>query len=333
MKKSNNVIIIGCNIPALYAAIKYVDLGYNVTIIEKKASYLPIYAAAYHNFNLYNENHKAYVSLLRRFDIHPKIVKLKSNNARMFQLVNNVILNSKHLPTNMLLTHTFKSLCKLILTEKELDELNSYEHIFNGILNMLTALDCIHMFTYDIITDTYFYLDNQTINELIRKMIIYLQSKSAKFMYNIEIKNIKYLKKKFTLNNIYTCDILVTCISRDNLTKFIFWNTDQKLLLNSVSAINSSVIRNMFEKLINLPSDTHSHTQMLLNDLHIVYPIYTNKSKYTYIWNNGMNNILIREKIKNMYNLKFLICSESFSKNNIFVNYSLEYIDNTLTAT
>jgi hypothetical protein len=49
-----------------------------------------------------------------------------------------------------------------------------------------------------------------------------------------------------------------------------------------------------------------------------------------YIWNNGINNVLVREKIKNMFNDKFIICSESFSKNNMFINYSLEYIDSAL---
>ena len=52
----------------------------------------------------------------------------------------------------------------------------------------------------------------------------------------------------------------------------------------------------------------------------------------TYIWNININNVLVSEKIKHMYNERFLICSESFSKNNMFVNYSLEYVNNTLNT-
>ena len=56
MKKSNNIIIIGCSISSLYAAIKYLDYGYKVQIIEKKNSVIPIYDSIYHNFTIYNQN-------------------------------------------------------------------------------------------------------------------------------------------------------------------------------------------------------------------------------------------------------------------------------------
>jgi len=46
-----------------------------------------------------------------------------------------------------------------------------------------------------------------------------------------------------------------------------------------------------------------------------------------YLWNYGINNIIIRDKIKHLFSHIF-ICSDSYSRNNFFVNYSLETFDN-----
>ena len=54
--------------------------------------------------------------------------------------------------------------------------------------------------------------------------------------------------------------------------------------------------------------------------MNIVYPI----KKYSlYLWDIGINNIIIREKIKKLYNNIF-ICSDFHSKNIFFANYTLE---------
>ena len=72
MKKLNNLIIIGCSIPALYAALKCTDLGYKVTIVDKKSNCNSRSEIVYRNYNIYNNNHKTYISLLKKFDIKPK---------------------------------------------------------------------------------------------------------------------------------------------------------------------------------------------------------------------------------------------------------------------
>lgn len=347
MKKLNNLIIIGCSIPSLYAGIRLLELGYKVSIVEKKNSYLPISQAAYHNFSLYNDNHKAYISLLKCFDISGTKIDNITFDSKLYNLINAVIQKSKLIPNNILMTHTFTSLCKYLVSEADLNELNAYENIFNGIFNIINAADCINIFTSDILFENvmqspkYYFLHNDAVNNLLSKMLKAFQNKSGRVIFNNEVKNIRYIKKKYVVNtnmhHVLSCDLLLTTISRNNLMCFGFWNNEQKMLLNSVSAINSSVIDNMLHKLIFSSIDAtiqdHNHNEIrdkLLDQLHIVYPLFTNKSKYIYIWNNGANNILVRERIKNMYNDKFIICSESFSKNNMFINYSLEYIDSAL---
>lgn len=336
-KRYNNIIIIGCSIPSLYAAIKYIDLGFKVSIVEKKNSYLPINDSGYNNFRIYNDNHKAYINLLKKFQINSQKITDINMDTKLMTIINNVINKSKLIPNNILMTYTFTSLCKQLISEAEINELNSYENIFHGIFNVINAFDCIQIFTYDLNVNTnYYYLNNDNIQNLIKKMIMYINNKHSKIIYNTEIKSIKYIKKKFILGTntpfIMTSDILLTTMSRNNLLSFTFWNTEQKILLNSISVINACIINNMINNLLNIKLTDNEQLDnnirgVLLSNLHIVYPNFPNKSKYIYICNNGINNILLREKIKKIYNDKFLVCSESFSKNNMFITYSLEYID------
>jgi hypothetical protein len=342
MKKLNNIIIIGCSIPSLYAGIRLLDMGYKVSIVEKKNSCCPISQAAYHNFSLYNENHKTYINLLRQYDIPETKLNGIKYDTRLYTLINTIILKAKLIPSHILMTHTFTSLCKYLISDTDFNELNSYENIFSGIFNIVNAVDCINLFSTDITNDAdYYFIDKDSVNELYIKMMKHFQNKSGKIIFNIEVKNIKYIKKKYiittNMHHVLSSDLLLTTISRNNLQCFGFWNNEQKMLLNSVSAINSSVVDNMLRKLIFTSANTgirdQDHMQIrnkLLDELHIVYPLFTNKSKYIYIWNNCVNNVIVRERIKEMYNNKFIICSESFSKNNMFINYSLEYIDSAL---
>jgi len=342
MKKLNSLIIIGCSIPSLYAGIRLLDMGYKVSIIEKKNSGCPISQAAYHNFNIYNDNHHAFISLLRQYEIQGVHMNNRCFDTKLYNLIYSIIQKFKLIPNTILMTHTFHSLCKCLITDAELNELHSYDNIFNGIFSVINAADCINMFTTDISNNTkYYFLCNDSVHVLVSKMCKQFQNKSGKLIFNNEVKNIRYIKKKYVLNtnmhHVFSCDVLLTTISKNNLQSFGFWNNDQKILLNSVSAINSAVIDNMLRKLIicNIETDIKGDNDnqirsKLLTDLHIVYPAFTNKSKYIYTWNNCVNNVLVREKIKTMYNDKFVICSESFSKNNMFINYSLEYVDSAL---
>ena len=110
------------------------------------------------------------------------------------------------------------------------------------------------------------------------------------------------------------------------------------MLLNTIQNVPTVHINTMINKIMKLPNNISildeftNVNQKLLNKLHIVYPIIANKHKTTYIWNSNINNVLASEKIKMMYNERFLICSESFSKNNMFVNYSLEYANSTINS-
>jgi len=104
------------------------------------------------------------------------------------------------------------------------------------------------------------------------------------------------------------------------LLKYNYLSKDQKKLLNNVSKYNIDCESIYSDKYLKKEYEIKTH---LLDKLHIVCPI---KKHSMYLWNYGVNNVIIRDKIKNLFTHIF-ICSESYSRNNFFINYSLETFD------
>jgi len=353
MKKTNNILVIGCCIPSLYAAIKCIDMGYDVTILEKRKYIFPISDIAYYNFKLYNDNHILFANLLKSYGIKSEKVNEIYHNKALFDFIKLVSQKSKSIPVSILMSHSLTGLCQYLMLGDQLMNLKINETEFDFIFNKMTALECLNLLSNDLVDTTgYNYVDNTSFTSLLNKMVLNFITKGGNIIYNTEVKHIKYLKKKFiiiantntTLNtNSYTQQVfhseyLLTTISRLNLSSFCFWNNEQKTLLNSVSTIDNTTIYNTIDKIIHMPIHVNSLdcsknvNKYILDDLHIVYPSNSNSQKHNYIWNKGCNPVLIREKIKFMYNDRFFILSESFTKNNMFINYSLEYIDSTISA-
>jgi hypothetical protein len=157
-------------------------------------------------------------------------------------------------------------------------------------------------------------------------MIDYLSVNGAKFILNTEIFDIRIMNNEVKLNSIesnYNCNALVVTLSKDNLLKYKIFNKEHRNILNNVTSFNINPI-SIIDKMIVINKTMKTY---LLDKLHIVYP-EDDKNKI-YLWNIGINNIIIREKIKNMLS-KIYICSESYSRNIFFINYSLETVDITV---
>lgn len=337
MKKNNSIAIIGCSIPSLYAGIKCLTMGYAVTIHEKQDYTSHSDTLSRQNLKVFNENHSTYLELLKSYQLHGEKIPGIKYNHELFNIMNIIIQRSKAIPSTILVSHTMTSLCiQLMINIDSVKCDNSFDYIFNKI----SALECINIFKNDFIENAiYYYLSKQNIDCLLDKMRCRFEKSGGIIMYDSHVTNIRYVKRKFnvtTNNSMYYYDILLTTISKNNLLAFGFWNSEQRMLLNAIQCVPTSHINTMMDNIIKMPNnisilDESTHVnKILLNDLHIVYPIIANKHKTTYMWNSNTNNILVSEKIKHMYNEKFLICSESFSKNNMFVNYSLEYVNSTI---
>lgn len=337
MKK--NIIIIGCSISSLYAGIKCLEAGHDVTTLERKNNISSCSDEnQYYNYQLYNSAHISYINLLKSYGISGKVVKSITYDDDFYALLDKIKHAIKGIHYSILSSCSVVTLFHRILTYEEFNIISKFidnVHVSN-LLNTINVIDFINVFSKDITKSTYYFLDNVTIDYLITRMIDSYTKKGGKIVYNCNVASIRYVKKYFLLNNNIMCELLLTTISKKNLLKFGFWKENQKMLLNSVEAIESTAARALILKSINAGDWVFNHKQskninkFLLDELHIVYPNSLKQSNDIYFWKYDTNSLLIRENIKNIYNDKFVVCSESYSKNNMFINYSIEYIDNAI---
>ena len=107
----NNIVIVGCNFSGLYSAIKCIDNGINVIIVEKNS--MPFDEII--NYKIFNKNHSYYIQLLNRLSI--KYIRYNLNfNERILLIINNIINKAKHIPSKFLYMQTFDKLCYTLLS-------------------------------------------------------------------------------------------------------------------------------------------------------------------------------------------------------------------------
>lgn len=334
--KNESIAILGGSFLGLYSAIRIFDLGYkNITIIDKRENNREIKT---NNYQLFHKNHILYIDLLNRFNIPYSSIRVK-NDRILNNILQNLISKSKYIPHKNLVSQSFVVYSKSILSQYDYDILcktiNSFEEIFIKI----SVFDAIDIFSKDINTSLEYYKLDENITVLVSKMIRYLQNNGIKFIKN-EIVDFKYNNSLFILyskNDFHklTYNILLCTFSKKNLLCFKFWNPDQKNLLNTVFVHNldvSDFTNHLYfietSKDVNKDKDIKKH---ILENTRLVFPQYMHflmiKKNELYFWNTGVHNIYTRERIKNIYNNRFVLCSESYSKNNLFINHSLELFD------
>jgi len=178
------------------------------------------------------------------------------------------------------------------------------------------------MFSNEINSNNEYFIVDEDYNIIINRMLEYLYSKNIIIMFNTDVRdiiiepdnNITLIAKYKTIP---TAKALILNLSKDNLLRFKFISKDNRRILNSVSKYNIDC-NNIYND--NNIINEHNIQNHLINNLNIVYPI---KKTSLYLWNIGINNIIVREKIKNLYGNIF-ICNEAYSKNVFFANYTLE---------
>jgi hypothetical protein len=338
---NNNIIIIGCNLIGLYSAIKCVDNGLRVSIMEKKyncnnddsggsggsggtnGSNSSNGGNGSNNYRIFSKHHTIYIQLLNRFSINYSKYILKYNE-KTLSILKNVINKSKHIPKKSLNMLPFDKFCSSILSPADYNILISNIDNFEYIYNNISAMCAISIFTHEINNTNEYFIVTDSIDVLLERMVVYLTSRGVVFYYNLEVREINYNNNKkvyiSTKYNTYSADIIILTLSKNNLFRMKFLNKDQKKLLNCVSKYFIDTESIYCDNYLQKENGIKTY---LLDNVHVVCPI----RKYTmYIWNIGTNNIMIREKIKMLFQYVY-ICSESYSKNAFFVNYSLETFD------
>ena len=318
----NNIIIVGCNIIGLYSALRCVDNGYKVSIVDKLTKD-KVNKNNRNNYRIFNRSHNIYIQLLNRFSIKYEKYILKYND-KTTTILSGIINKSKLIPNKSLNTQSFVKFCRTILTITDYNilknNLDSFEYIYSNI----SAMDALIMLSSDINETHNYYILTDDISILIDKITQFLQSKNVDFIYNTEIKDIFNCNNRIyssTRANTFISNIIILTLSKNNLLKYNFFTKEQKKLLNNVSKYNIDCESIYSDKYLKKEYEIKTH---LLDNLHIVCPI----KKYSmYLWNYGINNVIIRDKIKNLFTHIF-ICSDSYSRNNFFINYSFETFDN-----
>jgi hypothetical protein len=318
----NNIIIVGCNIIGLYSAMRCVDNGYKVAIVEKlEPDKINAKYKNRINYRVFNKSHHIYIHLLDRFSIKYDKYVLKYNE-KTTNIIANILNKSKLIPKKSLNTQSFVKFCRSILTITDYNilknNLEAYEHIYSNI----SAMDALIMLTCDINVGHEYYILTDDITLLIERVTTYLKAKNVDIFYNTEIRDITQSNSNnviysSTRVNTFLSKIIILALSKNNLLKFNFLTKEQKKLLGNVSKYNIDCESIYTDKYLKNEYGIKTH---LLDKLHIVCPI---KKHTMYLWNYGVNNIIIRDKIKQMFSHIF-ICGDSYSRNNFFVNYSLE---------
>ena len=158
-------------------------------------------------------------------------------------------------------------------------------------------------------------------------MVSYILKNKGNIIYNTEVKDVTIDNNNniiITTNNVsnkyQTSKIIIFALSKDNLLKFKYFSKDKRKTFSNVSKYNIDTLYIYNDEYILNEYNIQNH---LINNMNIVYPI----KKYSlYLWDIGINSIIIREKIKKLYNNIF-ICSDFHSKNIFFANYTLENYD------
>lgn len=339
MKK---ICIIGINLIGLYNALKYNENNIEVHIYDKKNKTEYINTNDNYVFSLFNDNHKAYISMLKKFNITYSRINLDYNE-KLYNIINIVIDKNKLIPNNISNSYSFIELCKFFLSSCDYEYINNIANN-NNILNYINGNDFINIINNDLNRKVnYYYLKEDSINELNKKIFNYLDKNiKIKFFYNTKINKIYYNSNdNFFIVNKKSCNYnyIISTISKKNLIELNIWNHNQVKQLNSVININMYNVKELIDifiksnNLINLNNCEHDIKELLLCNLQFIYPQLKNKNKKLSIWktfdNNNHGKIMFREKIKFLYNNKFYLCNLGYSTSNIFINSVLDNIDKT----
>ena len=241
----NNIIVVGCNIIGLYSALRCVDNGYQVSIVDKlSCDKLNSKNKSRNNYRVFNKSHQLYIHLLNRFSIKYERYILKYNE-KTINVLASIINKSKLIPKKSLNTQSFVKFCRSILSITDYNILKNNLEAFEHIYSNISAMDALVMLSCDISAYQEYFILTDDFSVLIERITAYLKTKNVEFLYNTEIRDITQSNNivySTTRVNTYLSTIIILALSKGNLQKFNFLTKEQRKLLNNVSKYNISFV-------------------------------------------------------------------------------------------
>ena len=252
------VIILGGGIAGLYAALKCSQLGFKVTLVEKRERLGGnIHTVKKDNYNLdtgagrFNSDHKLLINLLKMYgltikelsdkkDFRPVLCSRLIPRFDYHDWIKKIIEKSKDISNELLQSITFIQLCEMILGyEKSKLLIESFG--YNAEFLITNAYSSIKTFKEDFTNQYPYYYCTEGLSELVSRIEADLIEQGVTIIKNTSVDNIKEKNGQFKLNvgsRRLVSDFLILALPKSALMTIPFFNNYTKALFDTVVPIS-----------------------------------------------------------------------------------------------
>lgn len=265
-----HLMVIGGGIAGMYAALRYIEKGVYVTLVEKnyklggniktvQVGDILLEAGP----GRFNKNHKLLLSLIQRYglhtyehssgrefrpvlDCHPQVTKDPTS-----EWIHKVLTYSNKVQSKLLKRITFDQLCEMVLgfkTAKQLIESFGYNAEFLS----LNAYSAVEIFKEDFVNKYPYYSCVEGLTELVIRMETDLVNKKVNILKNTLVDKIDVQKNQYSIRltngQIYEADHIIFALPKSALMSMDFFNDYAKTLFNTVVPVSLHRIYAKFTK-------------------------------------------------------------------------------------
>src|SRR5210317_2018011 len=352
-----DVVIIGGGIAGMYAALKFKNEGYNVSLIEKsnrlgghiytlEIDGVPIETGA----GRFNNNHTLLLKLLKAYNIKYKeinnvksFIPIKHGECRKNEIVDinkivkKVLRTASTMTDDKLYKITFNQLCEIALgipltrTFIEAFGYNAEFYINNAYVGVKT-------FKEDFTNKYKYYSCIEGFSSLIESLEQELIDKKVNIYKNILIKDYKSDKNnRFILNTTngkFTADKLIFALPKNELMNIPLFSDYAKGLFDKVSDIYDADYWNILANQGNKVLDDNIHKQLSLIFPDKKIPKTTVLQSFywkygTHAWKPGVNPYEVKHNIQNLIDNVFIV-GEAYSMRQGWIEGALETVEEVL---
>lgn len=265
-----HLMVIGGGIAGMYAALRYIEQGVSVTLVEKNYQLGGNIKTVRVGDTLleagpgrFNKNHRLLLQLIQRYGLH----LYEHQSGREFrpildckrqvlvdptpEWIQKVLSYSKKVHPSLLKNINFNQLCEMVLgfkTAKQLIESFGY----NAEFLTLNAYSAVQIFKEDFVNKYPYYSCVEGLSELVKRMEQELIEKQVTILKNTEVHKIHMQKEHYSVRltngKTYDVDHIIFALPKSALMSMDFFNDYAKSLFNTVISVSLHRIYAKFTK-------------------------------------------------------------------------------------